>query len=162
MLETTIEKTGKWVEYGYSGSDWLESNLKYVHPDTVISPLGRDVADLLGELFYGIYHLDNKALYKVDWSNNHHIIISICFQDWSTINCSNLTRLVFLAHHMALRVNMKASTHNYMQLMFHKRGRSGNFTQRHPTLDEAVSTFKANVTIPEYCDEETPAKEEAC
>lgn len=143
----------------YAGVDWLEEHLKYVDPDLVISPLGRKVADFLGELFYGIYHLDPRALNRADWANNHHVIVSIGHQDWSTFDFSNLTRLVFLAHHMALRVNIRGSKVNYIQLMFHERQRKGDLYKRHPTIDEAVSTFKANVTIQEYQDE-MPKKEE--
>jgi len=143
----------------YAGVDWLEKHLEYVNPDLVISPLGRKVADFLGELFYGIYHLDPRALNRVDWANNHQVIVSIGHQDWSTFDFSNLTRLVFLAHHMALRVNIRGAKSNYIQLMFHDRQRKGDLYNRHPTIDEAVSTFKNNVTFPEYQDEETPAKE---
>jgi hypothetical protein len=63
---------------------------------------------------------------------------------------------------MALKVNIRGAKSGYIQLMFHKRWRNGDSCQRHPTLDEAVATFKNNVTFPEYQEKILePAKEEA-
>ena len=108
------------------------------------------MAEFLGELFFGIYHLVYKAIYKVDWSNTHHIEISIGWKDWSTTDFDRLTRLVFLAHHLALRVDLTPSTHQYMRLLFHLRCRTGNSYLKHPTLEDAVNHFIATVSVPEY------------
>lgn len=136
----------------YSGFDWIVRNYEIVHPEAIVSELGCDVADLLGELFFGIYHIDNRALMKVDWTNKSYIEISIGWQDWSTVDFDKLTRLVFLAHHMAIRVNITPSKYGYLKLLFHQRNRNGDSYHRHPTLDEAVDKFKASVSIPEYSD----------
>jgi hypothetical protein len=133
----------------YAGSEWLAKALYSRTPEFVISELGKGAADLLGELFFGIYHLDEKALLRVDWANQHHIIISIGWKDWSTVDFDNLTRLVFLAHWLAIRVNMEPSRYGYMRVMFHPRTREGNVCQRHPTLDEAVEYFKGHVSLAE-------------
>ena len=143
----------------YSGADWIESSLKYWHPDMQVSPLGRNVADLLGELFYGIYHLDGGALSRVVWNDTHHIQVSIGWNIWATVDSDNLTRLVFLAHHMALRVDLEPSRNQYVRLLFYRRVRSGRYYQRHPSLDDAVAAFKENVSIPEYQDVEAPAEQ---
>lgn len=144
----------------YSGSDWLIKNMSYANNRTMaqkeISQLGRDVADLLGELFYGIYHIDSKALDRVDWSNNHHIVISLGYKSWSTVDDSTLTRLVFLAHHRALRVSIDAATHGYVRLMFHQRKRGNDSMRCHPTIDEALERFKATVSMPEYSEQSAP------
>lgn len=138
----------------YAGSDWLEKSIKHIAPKCgPISPLGRNVADLLGELFAGIYHVDNKSLSKANWDNDSYIIISIGYKDWSTYDSGNLTRLVFLAHHMAIRVDIDPSRYGYVRLLFHQRTRSGNSLERHPTLDEAVENFKKYVSVPEYKEE---------
>lgn len=135
----------------YAGADWVAENIKYGrHPDMQMSDLGRAVADFLGELYHGIYHLSNKAIDRVDWSDKRCIIISIGWNSWSTVDFDVLTRLVFLAHHTSLRVDLTPSTHQYMRVMFHHRGRSGDAYTRHPTLDEAVERFKKNVSIPEF------------
>lgn len=136
----------------YAGADWLETNIKYMKPGVTISPLGRQVADLLGELFLGLYHLDSKTISRVDWSDTFCVEVSIGWKDWATYDFDNLTRLVFLSHHMAIRVSMDASKHGWMKLMFWQRSRDGSLCKRHPSLDEAVRKFKESVSIPEYFD----------
>ena len=133
----------------YAGADWLIKQMEYVKPGLVVSDLGKSVADLLGELFGGIYHLDHKSLNKVDWSNKNYIEISIGWQSWSTVDFDQLTRLVFLAHHMAIRVDLTPTKYQFVRLLFHQRGRVGNNSERHPTLDEAVEKFKKNVSFAE-------------
>ena len=118
-----------------------------------VSQLGLDVADLLGELFYGIYHIEQRHLDRVDWSNPTHIVISIGWRSWSTTDDNNLTRLVFLAHHRAIRVGLDASTHKYIKLIFHQRQRGTDGMRCHPTLEQAVEKFKASVSLPEYTKE---------
>jgi hypothetical protein len=135
----------------YAGSNWIE--LQY--PEKAMSPLGKNVADLLGELFQGIYPLDHKALSRVDWSNNNFIELSLGWHSMATTDFDELTRLVFLAHHMAIRVSIEASTHKYLKFIFHQRNRNGGLSARHPTLDEAVAQFRVDMVhadIPEYQD----------
>lgn len=138
----------------YSGSEWIQETI-YAKGQTIqMSPLGRDVADLLGELFYGIYHISQKALGKVDWNNEYWIEITIGYQGYSTTDFDNLTRLVFLAHHLAIRVSIEAAARQHIKLIFHRRERYGDYSRRHPFLEEAVKRFKESVSLPEYDKEE--------
>lgn len=130
----------------YAGADWLQKSLGIKN----ISPLGKSVADLLGELFAGIYHIDTSRLRAVDWSNNDYILISLYVSGFSTFDYDNLTRLVFLAHHLAIRVEVRPCNFQYLRLLFHQRNRSGNYFLHHPTLDQAVANFKKHVSIPEF------------
>jgi hypothetical protein len=148
----------------HSGSEWIKTQLPYVNkdrkgiarnPNGEMSPLGIAVADLLGVLFYGIYHLDHKALYRVDWQNKNFIEFSLGWKQLATADFDELTRLVFLAHHMAIRVAIEASTRKYLKLTFHQRNRSGNSAQKHLTLDQAVNAFKVQMiasALPQYKD----------
>ncbi len=133
----------------YAGAGWLKANLKYLKPGTEISKFGERVADLLGELFYGIYYLDNSTLRRADWSNNCWIEISFRPNGMSTYDYDYLTRLVFLAHHLAIRVEVDPCNMRYIQLRFHPRDREGDYARRHPFLDEAVARFKKDVNLPE-------------
>jgi len=144
--EKTIKKSIKENKMEYAGADWIQNSLKYSEK---MSVLGEDVANLLGELFRGIYHLNIKQLYKVDWKNPYCIEFLLGWKTLSTCDYDELTRLVFLAHHMAIRVEISPHAFNYLMLRFHRRNRDGNFAQRHPSLDEAVSEFKNRVSIPE-------------
>ncbi len=107
------------------------------------------MADLLGELFAGIYHLDKKELPKVDWENTHHIVVKTGERAMSTFDNSELTRLVLLAHHYCLRAEI-SGTKGGLILMFHRRERDGEISRRHPTIDQAVETFKKYAASPEY------------
>jgi hypothetical protein len=140
----------------YSGADWIQKEIMTPYSRTIgheveMSPLGRRVADLLGELFGGIYHLDHKALRRVDWSMDLFIKFNLGHHELATTDFNELTRLVFLAHHMSIRVSIEASAHDHLMLLFHPRPRSG-FTRRHPTLSEAVKSFEETVSIPAYED----------
>lgn len=134
----------------YSGHEWIQENIRAKGQTLQMSPLGQDVADLLGELFYGIYHISPKALEKVDWGNPHWIEITIGYKDFSTTDFDDLTRLVFLAHHLAIRVSLEAKARQHLRLLFHRRERTGDYSRRHPFLEEAVKRFKDTVSLPEY------------
>ena len=134
----------------YAGAEWIEENIRANGKPVIMSSIGRKAADLLGELFEGIYHLDQKMLMKTDWSNNIWIKINIFYKTLSTIDFDALTTLVFLAHHLALRVTVEAGARNHLWITFHERKRGGAFFENHPTLDQAVEKFKSTVSLPEF------------
>ncbi len=134
----------------YMGEEWVDGFLSNFKPGTTMSELGRAVANFLGELYLGIYHLDSGALERVDWSDKNCIVITIGHKDWCTVDFNTLTRLVFLAHHMAIRVELVPVANGYMRVLFSQRNRDGDVYHRHPTLDEAVAMFKERVLLPEY------------
>ena len=133
----------------YAGAEWIEEALRAKKSPVVMSTLGRKAADLLGELFEGIYHLDQKMLMKTDWANNLWIKINISYRTLSTVDFNLLTTLVFLAHHLALRVTVEAGARNHLWITFHERQRGGTFFENHPTLDQAVEHFKSIVSLEE-------------
>ena len=104
--------------------------------------MGEAVANLLGDLFFGIYHLDPKALRRVDWTNNHHIEFSLGWHCLSTVDYDELTRLVVLAHDRAIRVQIEASTHKFLRLMFHQRTRGDNSMSECPTLEDHIKEIR--------------------
>lgn len=132
----------------YAGSDWVVSMFPYWYKNPVkMSPLGEKVADILGELYYGIYHLEDNPLKKVEWENNHHITISIN-KHLSSYDNSELTRLVFLCHHMHIRVEIMPCNFSHITLMFHNRVDDiEDMYKYHPNIDDAVEKFKQSVTV---------------
>lgn len=123
----------------YAGANWIERNFK-----CEMSPLGIAVADFLGDVFQGIYHLDSKALSRVEWDNNHHITFSLGWRALSTVDYNELTVMVILAHDRALRLQIEASTHKYLRLMFHQRKREGGYAERCPTLEEHIELIRSH------------------
>lgn len=127
----------------YAGADWISEVTR-----KPISDLGRDVADILGQVYQGIYHLDKQAL-KVDWSNEDWIEIVIwgCLCTW---DFSHLTNLVIMCHETAIRLELIAAAPNYLRLVFYRRKRQAEATsKRHPTIEEAVERVRKHNILPE-------------
>lgn len=123
----------------YAGSDWIRSALKR----TDISPLGEAVADLLGEVFAGIYHLDNQKLARVDWADPYVIVVFVSHCSLSTFDNDHLTRLVVLSHDRMLRVNIDAKSARVLELMFHQRKtRDGSIMERMPTMEQHLADIR--------------------
>lgn len=104
------------------------------------SELGALAADLLDELFQGLYHVERQAR-RVDWTDTLCIQITLR-TDLATWDFAQLTRLVFLCHDYCLRGELSAAAFNYIRLRFHRRERTGGIWQRHPTLEEAVTDWR--------------------
>jgi hypothetical protein len=125
---------------GYSGADWLKSGISA----TGISPLGETVANILGDVFLGIYHLNYTSLRKVDWKNNSWIQVTF-YGGLSTFDTDQLTRLVVLCHDRMVRLEIRAAAPGYLRLLFHPRhSRDGRQYERHPTLEDAAARIRAD------------------
>lgn len=145
----------KGTQAGYMGAEWIRASLKVDN----MSEFGAKVADLLGDLFLGIYHLESDKLLKVDWSSAHHIEFALGWKSMSTFDDSLLTNLVLLAHQRAIRVQISGRTHHFLTLMFHPRehGRDKAWHRHHPTIEEAVRRFKAVYPGEDVADDHRPS-----
>jgi hypothetical protein len=119
----------------YAGADWVRDTAKFS-----LSPLGADVADLLGDLACGIYHLSPEIL-NVAWGNPTYIELRWS-GDLATFDSDRLTRLVLLAHDRALRVELLPRSNRYLTMRFHRRQRDGAGWERHPTAEQALETHR--------------------
>ena len=120
----------------YSGADWLIKS----YPDIKVSDLGKKVADILGMVWYGLYHIAPQSIKKVNWDDTY--CISIALQcSLSTFDYNELTELVILCHDQTIRLNISPNM-RYLRLFFHQRQRDGIFTVRHPTIEEAIQTCR--------------------
>lgn len=129
------------VKQKYAGADWLVKDLKYSHPAVSVSELGQKVADLLGELFYGLYHVDGRSLSRVDWENDRWIEIILYDNGaWGTFDFNYLTRFVLLCHVYGVKGAIKAASPHRLRLVFH-RITSGFIRPQHPTIEEAIEEF---------------------
>jgi len=122
-----------------SGSDWLRTKKE-------LSPFGECVADLLGKLYLGIYHIDREVL-KADFSHSKHITVTVSDGrgSFATFDSDLLTRLVVLAHEMNIRASVRAAAPGYLRLEFMHVDRTGFFADRHPTLAESLQRVGAVV-----------------
>uniref|UniRef100_A0A6M3JME5 Uncharacterized protein n=1 Tax=viral metagenome TaxID=1070528 RepID=A0A6M3JME5_9ZZZZ len=123
----------------YAGSEWIKVSLK-----KKVSPLGENVADLLGDVFFGIYHLSTPALCRVEWDDIEVILLTVSYKPMATVDGDELTRLVVGCHDRMLRMDMKAVAPNRLRLMFHQRQRDGDFYHRCPTMEAHLEQIRAH------------------
>lgn len=129
-------------EVHYAGAEWIKQSLLIEN----LSPLGVAVADLLGDLFYGIYHLNYTSLRKVQWTDNRWM--AFChYGELATFDFDLLTRFVVLCHDRQLRGAIEGRSYHYLQLSFTARPkRDGQRYERHPTLEDNVAAIRSSYT----------------
>jgi hypothetical protein len=122
----------------YSGSEWIKKEFS-----VGMSPLGTAVADLLGDVWAGIYHLDSGALKRVDW--HHPFFIDITLRgSLSTFDSDHLTALVVLSHDRMLRMTVEPAAPRYLRLTFHQRHtRTGSMMERIPTIEDHIAAIRS-------------------
>ena len=122
-------------------ADWLIRQ-RFVEKET-ISPLGLRVAELLGRWYGGIYHANPKYMKEADWTSEDYIQLKY-HGTLSTFDGDDLTRLVFLAHDLAIRVEISAvgGPSKLMRLVFYNRQRDGDWFNRHPSMEEALKAWR--------------------
>jgi len=124
----------------FAGSNWIARQpfLK----GKKMSSLGIAVADLLGDIARGIYHLNYTSLSKVDWTDSYHIMFSY-YGDLATYDFESLTTLVVLSHDRMIRVSLEGLSPRYIRMRFHQRHkRDGDLWERLPTMEEHVSIIR--------------------
>jgi len=116
--------------------EWLENS--YKEQKIICSEHGRNVAQILGIVFSGLYHIMTK-LEKVNWSHESAIEIKFGYCGMSTFDFDRLSKLVILCHDACIRLEIQPHTFNSMRFWFHRRdGREGGISRRHPTIEQAV------------------------
>lgn len=103
--------------------------------------------------FCGLHHLTGK-IYKYyegtdyeRWEYNH-------WGDLSTFDFNTLTALVIAAHDQCVRVSIQSSGPKMVKIvLFPRFTRKGCNTQRHPTIDEAIS-YMRRYHVELNCEEE--------
>ncbi len=129
----------------YSGADWIESACKIE-----CSPLGKKVADLLGQVFRGIYHVQCDAC-RVDWTATHEIRFRYYGgRGLSTYDAGELTYLVVLCHDAGIRLSIQPYMRALM-LSFTQRStrEHGNSWERHPTLEDHAGAIRNEMALPD-------------
>lgn len=165
--QSKIDNEQEIIETYNAGAKWLIDVNAAGDGRLNISPLGIRVADLLGELFNGLYHIDPDILNEINWGNDTWI--DVCLPsgtDLTTWDSNKLTKLVLLAHYMAIRVQIEpVSLVGRLRIIFHQRlSRTGPLTIRHPSIEEAIRLFNFEIKrsgIPQFADHTTPEGIEA-
>jgi hypothetical protein len=125
------------VIMGYSGKRWIQHQIDYD-----MSDLGKNVADLLGDVFQGIYHLNWTSLKKVKW-NDSYCIEFVYYGELTTVDFNNLTILTVLAHDQMIRVSLRGIGPGYIKMQFHQRkSREGSMSERYPTIEDHINIIR--------------------
>jgi hypothetical protein len=111
------------------------------------SPLGLVAAQILSEIFHGPHHLDPATLQKTRWEDTHAIEYQLGRRQLATFDFDELTRLVVMAHDACVRIAVSPGGRMGLALFFHRREREGEYTQRHPTLEEAMMKMRGNYQV---------------
>jgi len=123
----------------YSGAEWIKKSLR-----KDMSPLGEAVANLLGRIYLGIYHLSSQALNRVNWSDTYCIEYTH-YGDLSTVDFGNLTALVVFAHDKMIRVSIRGCGPGYLRMQFHQRNsRTGRLSERYPTIEDHIEKLRSS------------------
>lgn len=103
----------------YAGADWLPSDIQP-------SELGVKVADVLGQVYQGIYHVfedgsSSKNVKSVDWGNKDLICVKV-YGPMSTYDDPRLTILALCCAAANVYVTVSSRWKNYLWLEFRRTG----------------------------------------
>lgn len=137
-----------YPDAGYAGYEWVEAAQKYwvtkrgkQYPGAApMSDFGRRVADILGDCFAGIYHLDHGALSRVEWCDERYIEF-VHYGEIASYDFGEMTRLVFLAHQRNVRIAVQGCGPRLMRFIFHALPPRGNGKRSHPTIEDYAEMF---------------------
>jgi hypothetical protein len=131
----------------YSGADWIREN--WSRDGRQMSELGEHVANILGQAYLGIYHIENEVLNnRVDWSNTFFIRVVIRGGLYS-FDDDVLTRLIVLCHDQMIRLGINSCAPRCLGLIFHQRtSRVGRIEHRMPTMEDHISLIRESIGLP--------------
>lgn len=98
----------------YSGADWIHASAKI----SAISPFGEKVADVLGLVYQGIYHISDHVLRdRSIWSENKRIQLVI-HGNLSTWDFNRLTLLFMACYEQGISVEISGAILGSFRLTF--------------------------------------------
>ena len=98
----------------HSGADWLQNSAK-----KTLSPFGIKVADVLGQVELGIYHMDEVSYsrVKIHWDSEDVIEVPMS-SNLATFDSPKLTLLVFCCIQVGIRVQISGFSRHSVRLTF--------------------------------------------
>jgi len=143
------------LKHEWSGAEWLEKNLEAACSleakrrgkkraiSETISPFGRAVADLLGFVWRGLYHLPDESLIKAEWHSDRWITIKLYKgHNLATYDFAELSWLVVASHDLMIRTSVHAEFGGALVLGFSPRSRTGDVGRRLPLLEDHIAGIR--------------------
>lgn len=135
-----------WVESNNRSRNKMHAKRKGFRPaPEALTPFQARVMDICGIVGGGIYNAP-ISWDKVAWGDRYEgDALFITWRDdrFATWDFGALTMLVLLAHEARIRIEIRAKTKGYFELVFSQRQHEGGIARRHPSIDEAVAAFRA-------------------
>lgn len=102
--------------------------------------LTKDEAIIFFSEFYrGEHHIPGKITeFGHGWQVKHDR------GDIATFDYNKLTTLVLMAHDKCIRVSIMPYNFNTLKICIWKRNRNGGFSNRHPTIQQAIDEYNSN------------------
>lgn len=127
----------------YAGGDWAErQGLR------CITLRGKAIADIMGEVFRGIYHMDPNDLEASDFDAGivrvNRSIATWDF-DFATWDFDHLLTLVVLATDEGFRLEICPRSNSTMTIRFHLHPRGDNPMEELPLFDDMVASIRGRV-----------------
>ncbi len=147
----------KAVKSAYAGAEWLEGTKRWIkgsrklgtkghYEPIALSELGALVADILGFVYRGVYHISDDVLRpSVKWDDDYVIQVKL-YRDLATWDRNDLTELVILCHDCRVRLSLGIAP-RMIELTFDARSSEGGISQGHPTIEEAIESVRARVEL---------------
>lgn len=108
-------------------------------PETESRHLTKEEAVAFFAEFYGGEHHFPRGGVKdwgTGWCVNHDQ------GDLATYDFDRLTKLVIMAHDKCIRVSVQPHQFKTLRIAIWKRAREGGLSLRHPTLEQAIESFR--------------------
>ena len=126
----------------YSGAGWLHQSLG---PGRSLSPFGVREANVLGQVYRGIYHIDSAVLRKgMSWNNSLVLSVNVS-GGLATFDFDGLTRLVFCCQQAGIGVDICGCPWAYTKLLF---------SAKRPTIGQIFKSKDDDILSPNSCDPE--------
>lgn len=93
---------------------------------------------VLAIAFRGIHHAGNIRKKSGVWPTWKTSV----YGGLATFDHDKLTRLVIAAHDHCVRVEVTSSGPRLVKILLHDRKREGGFSERHPTIEEAIAAVR--------------------
>lgn len=115
--------------------------IKYHTEGKEISSIAKKALTILSITFGGLHHIPSSRLKKFPWFDQWMCELLLA-ENLSTYDSNRLTTLLILAHELSVRIEILPCNPHYLKIQFHERVRDGDFSQRHPTIEKAVSDLR--------------------
>lgn len=121
----------------------MENTKWLLNRGITVSSFGSEVAEIIGVIYKGIYHIPTTVQHKrTEWHSESWIEITVpC--GLSTYDGSELTNLIVLCHDAAIRLEIRAASKGYLRLCFSPRdANSQSIFSGHPSIENAVTSAR--------------------